>query len=60
MNIVRARKWLGLWAGGGMALQITACLGSDPQFFVTSSVVNTLISTVISRLIDLLLGGFTV
>lgn len=52
-------KWLGLWAGGGAALQLTACLGPDPQFFVTSSVANTLISTVVSRLFDVLLAGLT-
>lgn len=55
----RIAKWSGLTAAGGVLLQITACLGPDPQFYVTSVAVNAVISSLIQSLFNLLLGGAT-
>lgn len=49
-------KYAGLLASGASLLQITACLGSDPQFLVTTLALNAVISNVINFLFGSLLG----
>lgn len=51
------RKWVATVAAGGAVLQITACLGPDPQFFLASSVANAAVSSVVGALVNLLLGS---
>lgn len=43
-------KWLGWLGSGGVLLQITACYGSDPQFYFTSTITNIVLSNLISAL----------
>lgn len=44
-------------AGGAWLLQITACLGPDPEFFVASAVSSTLIANVVTLLFNALTGS---
>lgn len=44
-------------AGGAWLLQITACLGSDPEFFIASTVSSTLIANIVTLFFDALTGG---
>ena len=44
-------------AGGMWLLQLTACLGSDPEFFVASAVSSTIIANVVTLLFDALTGA---
>ncbi len=53
----RGYKLIGLLACGGGLLQLTACFGSDPQFYFTNVIVNTLASNLIGVLLQSLLGG---
>jgi hypothetical protein len=61
MDMIRARamKWMGLLTTGGTLLQITACLGPDPQLYVTNIAISTLISNVVSTIYQLLVSGLT-
>ena len=53
----RLAKWSALIGTGGSLLQITACLGSDPQLAIGSTVLNTVIANVVSTLYNLVLAG---
>lgn len=55
----RIARWSGLTLASGALLQVTACLGPDPQFYVTSVAVNALISSLVQTLLNLVLGGAT-
>jgi hypothetical protein len=44
-------------AGGTWLLQITACLGSDPEFFVASAVSSTIIANVVTLVFNALTGA---
>ena len=50
MKIARKIKWIGLASGGGALLQLTACYGSDPQFYFVSTVTNIVLSNLIGAL----------
>jgi len=52
-------KCVGLLASGASLLQITACLGSDPRFLVTTLALNAVISNVINTLFGSLFGATT-
>jgi hypothetical protein len=54
LRFVRYGRWIVM---GAMALQVGACLGPDPQFFLTASAVNALISSLITGLLQALLSG---
>ena len=57
MRIRRLAKWSALIGTGGSLLQITACLGSDPQLTIGISVLNTLIANFVTTLYNLVLSG---
>ena len=57
MRIRRLTKWSALIGTGGSLLQITACLGSDPELAIGITVLNTLIANVVSTLYNLALAG---
>lgn len=44
-------------APSAILLQITACLGPDPQLFLTTSIANALLANVISFGFNLVFGG---
>lgn len=43
--------------GGGTLLQITACLGSDPQFLISTFALNSIVSNLITTLYNAILSG---
>lgn len=59
MRSLRSAKWGALTLAAGTLLQITACLGPDPQFYVTSVAVNAVISSLVQSIFNLFLGGVT-
>lgn len=59
MTRARTMKWIGLHASGAVALQITACLGPDPQFFIANVAAGTLISNLVTTIYQLVVGGLT-
>jgi len=48
----RRTKWLKIAIPGCFLLQITACLGSDPQFFFASSFTNALVYNIVTATFD--------
>lgn len=50
MKIARFCRIAGYAVGGGALLQLTACYGSDPQFYFTSTITNIVLSNLISTL----------
>ena len=59
MRSPRMKKWVRFVLPGGALLQITACLGPDPEFFLTNVAASTLVSEVISLLFNLVTSGLT-
>jgi len=55
----RWTKWLKLALPGCVVLQITACLGSDPEFYLASVFTNALVFNIVSALFDLFVSGLT-
>ena len=55
MRSLRMKKWARFLVPGGVVLQITACFGPDPEFYVA----NLAASTVVSEVIRLLFNLFT-
>jgi len=53
----RLLRFGGLTAACGVLLQVTACLGPDPQFFLTASVVNALVASLVGALVNAALAG---
>ena len=53
----RWTRWLKFAVPGCIVLQLTACFGSDPQFYVTSTIANAVVFNVVSALFDLALSG---
>lgn len=51
----RAGGWLRLALPGALLLQLTACFGSDPQFYFTNLITSTVVSNLISALFSALL-----
>jgi hypothetical protein len=58
MNTKRT-KWLCLLLPGCLVLQLSACLGTDPQFFLATSVANALVFNLISLAFDVIASGLT-
>lgn len=56
----RARKWIGICTTAGLLLQITACLGPDPQLLLANIAINTIVSNVVTTIYQLLLGGLNI
>ena len=52
-----ARRWITILGSGGVLLQITACLGPEPQLLLASSAVNALVANHVTTVYNLLLGG---
>jgi hypothetical protein len=57
MRRMRISKWLGLTVAGAYLVQITACLGPDPAFLVTTTAVSALVANVVSLLFGAVAGG---
>lgn len=57
MNRKSWHKRTVLALSGVWLLQITACLGPDPEFFIASSVSSTLIANVVTLLFNALTGS---
>jgi hypothetical protein len=57
MRSLRMKKWARFLVPGGVVLQITACLGPDPEFFITNLAASTVVSEIVSLLFRLLTGG---
>jgi len=55
----RWTKWLRLALPGCAVLQITACFGSDPELFFTTSVANALVFNIVNTLFDLVINTLT-
>ena len=56
----RAMKWAGICTTAGMLMQITACLGPDPQLLLTNVAINTLVSDLVSTLYRSVLSGLNI
>jgi len=52
--LVRHARW---WFPSVVLLQITACLGPDPQLFITSSIANAVLVNVITLVFSSLFGN---
>lgn len=58
MTLKRNWKWPVLaLCGGGTLMQITACLGSDPQFLISSFALNSLVANIVTTIYNALLSG---
>lgn len=59
MRFSLSKKWMHLAASGAVLFGLGGCLGPNPGFFISSSVANTTISTLVSSFLSaaLNLGG---
>lgn len=58
MNKARREFWLRAAVPGSILLALGGCLGPNPGFFISTSVANATISTLVSTLLsNLLVGG---
>ena len=55
----RWTKWVKLALPGCVVVQITACLGSDPEFYLTSTFINALVVNIVSTVFSLVTSGLT-
>lgn len=55
--IAHRARWIRTALPLGVLLQITACTGPDPQFFLLSTAASTTVSVVVARLVDALISG---
>ncbi len=56
MKFVRLQRRLGLVLGGAVLFQLGGCLGPNPGFFISTSVANATISTLVNTFLTSLLG----
>ena len=56
MGFSRSRKWIHLTASGALLFGLGGCLGPNPGFFISSSVANASIFTVVNSLLSGALG----
>ena len=56
MRFSRSRKWIHLVASGTLLFGLGGCLGPNPGFFISSSVANASIFTVVNSLLSSALG----
>lgn len=52
-------RWLWLAVPGAGLLQITACLGADPQLTIGSTILNALVSNVVGLIFSLVFQSAT-
>ena len=52
----RSKKWIQLMASGALLFGVSGCLGPNPGFFISSSVANASIFTVVNSLLSGALG----
>jgi len=57
MCIRDRKKWARFLVPGGVVLQITACFGPDPEFYITNLAASTVLSEVIRLLFNLFTSG---
>lgn len=60
MRSARMLRWTSFALPGAVLLQITACLGPDPEFLVVNLAASTLVAELISLFFRLLTGGLGV
>ena len=56
MRTVRATRWIRLFVPGAVLFGFSGCLGPNPGFFVSTSVANATISTLVNALLTNVLG----
>ena len=56
MRFSRSRKWIHLVASGALLFGLAGCLGPNPGFFISSSVANASISTLVNLFLSGALG----
>ena len=56
MRFYRVRKWIHLAASGALLFGLGGCLGPNPGFFVSSSVANASIFTLVNSFLSGALG----
>ena len=56
MSITRHARWFRLAVPGAVMLILSGCLGPNPGFFISTSVANASISTLVSTFLTELLG----
>ncbi len=56
VKFIRLQRRLGLILGGAVLFQLGGCLGPNPGFFISTSVANATISTLVSAFVNGLLG----
>ncbi|MFQ5429202.1 MAG: hypothetical protein ACE5E1_02730 [Phycisphaerae bacterium] len=57
MKSVRIHRWLALVLGGAVVFQFGGCLGPNPGFFISTSVANATIFTLINTFLTNLIGA---
>ena len=55
----RFAKWSKIVIPGAALLQITACFGADPQYYLTSTVTDALVYNTISAIFTVVTNLFT-
>ncbi len=56
IRLYRWRKWIHLAASGALMFGLGGCLGPNPGFFISSSVANASIFTLVNSLLSTALG----
>jgi hypothetical protein len=57
MRSLRMKKWARFLVPGGVVLQITACFGPDPEFYITNLAASTMVSELLRLLFTLFTSG---
>lgn len=57
MKAAQRHFWLRAAVPGGILLALGGCLGPNPGFFISTSVANATIATLVSTLLNNLLAG---
>ncbi len=56
MKLLRARRWLRIFAPGVVLFAVGGCLGPNPGFFISSSAANASIFTLVNAFLSNALG----
>jgi hypothetical protein len=51
------KKWARFLVPGGVVLQISACFGPDPEFYITNLAASTMVSELLRLLFTLFTSG---
>ena len=56
MRFSRSTRWIHLAVPGALLIGLSSCLGPNPGFFISSSVANASISTLVNSFLTGVLG----